>query len=37
MQMGNDENKAKETALFLIENKRKKESNTLKRSLKVID
>lgn len=37
VQMGNDETKAKETAQFLIENKRKKETNTLKRSVKVIE
>jgi (p)ppGpp synthase/HD superfamily hydrolase len=36
-QFGNDETKAKETAHFLIENKRKKETSTLRRSTKVID
>lgn len=37
MQMGTDENKAKETAQYIIENKRKKETSTLRRSLKVLD
>ena len=37
VQMGTDEDKAKETAQFLIENKRKKETNTLRRSLKVLE
>ena len=36
-QLGSDEQKAAETAQFLIENKRKKETNTLKRCMKVID
>jgi (p)ppGpp synthase/HD superfamily hydrolase len=36
-QFGNDETKAKETAQFLFENKRKKETSTLRRSTKVID
>ena len=37
IQMGNKEDKAKETAQFLIDNKRKKENSTLRRSTKVLD
>tara|TARA_B110000977_G_scaffold191571_1_gene263900 strand:- start:18078 stop:18473 length:396 start_codon:yes stop_codon:yes gene_type:complete len=37
MQMGNKEEQAKETAQFLMDNKRKKETSTLKRSTKVAD
>ena len=37
IQMGTDEAKAKETAQFLHENKPKKETNSLRRSLKVLD
>ena len=37
LKLGNDETKAKETAQYLIENKRKKENYTLRRSLKSID
>ena len=37
MQMGKDEVQAKETAQFLMENKRKKETHTLRRSMKSLD
>ena len=37
VQMGTSEDKAKDTASFLVENKRKKETATLRRSLKVLD
>ena len=37
MQMGRDENEAKETAQYLFENKRKKETSTLRRSMRSLE